>query len=98
MVLNSIDKTEVEVEIEKGLAKARYELMNRKGEDEDNMSGHQEEFSKTLNYANLRATNIPTVQRLYPPKPASIKQEIVMEGIKEKLLSRGLKVEIHAEI
>ena len=28
MILNSIDTTEIEIEIEKGLTKARYELMS----------------------------------------------------------------------
>ena len=93
MMLDPINSTEIEVEIEKGLAKARYELMGR-SEDEDSDGSKdgeggtdcQVEPNKTLNYANLRATDIPTVSRLHPPKPASIKKEKIMDNIKEKLL------------
>ena len=97
MVLGKIDETEVEVEIEKGLMKARYELMGR-GEDTDNQESvtddndedeqavQKERLDATLNYANLRATDIPTVQRLYPPEPASMWKEKAMENVKEKLM------------
>ena len=98
MILGKIDETEVEVEIEKGIMKARYELMGR-GEDrdgkesgasesgEDEQSARaREELDSTLNYAHMRATDIPTVQRLYPPKPATIEKEKVMDCIKEKLM------------
>ena len=84
MILSSIDTTEIEIEIEKGLTKARYELMSR-GESNKNQSTDdddtdevvpqpREELDKPLNYANLRATDIPTVQRLGQPKNATIKK------------------------
>ena len=80
MILDKIDVNEIEVEIEKGLTKARYNLMNTDETGNENAAeennddvniGHNnrnEGNEKTLNYANLRATDIPTVQRLYPPK------------------------------
>ena len=78
--------------------KARYELMSRVEEDMDQTTNSEngdtiegsvpqrEELCKTFNYANMRATDIPTVQRLYPPAPATIKQEKILDNIKEKLL------------
>ena len=95
MMYNKIDSFEIEVEIEKGMAKARYELMNRSdGEEEsvsnedvaESISEREIEYNKVLEYNNLRATDIPTVQRLIEPKLGSIEQEIVMENTKEKLL------------
>ncbi len=96
MVYDRINETEMEVEIEKALSKARYELMNR-GEDdeEDDISGRQNysggsrsniEPNKVLEYRNLRATDIPTVPRLIEPKLGTISQEIIMENTKEKML------------
>ena len=37
-------------------------------------------------YANIRVTDIPTVQRLFPPKPATIRREIIMQNIKDKMM------------
>ena len=99
MIHANIDEVEMEVEIEKGMAKARYELMSR-GDTEDEYGGDWEEeeeekernsqketgLNKTLQYSNLRATDIPTVQRLHEPKQGSLRQEVVMESTKEKLL------------
>ena len=104
MILDKIDITEIEVEIEKGLAKARYEWMNSEDNDisdqditdhistdtvEENDRGNQQQHMstyKTVNFADKRATDIPTVQRLYPPKPGKLKQESILENIKMKLL------------
>ena len=103
MIYEKIDPIDVEVEIEKGMAKTRYEMMGRgDGEtndeddkEEDDMSGNKSETNnrpreyqnKILNYTNLRATDIPTVPRLIEPKQCTIEQEIVMENTKQKLLS-----------
>ena len=96
MVLSGVDETEVEVEIEKGMTKARYEWMS-KGDTEDGEEGTTNEEhgnqenqgdlrEKRLNYANLRATDIPTVPRLHPPKPGTLKQEKHIGNLKEKLM------------
>ena len=94
MIFEKIDNIEVEVEIEKGISKARYELMNR-GDDSDESpdeedsamsNNRKQEGNKTLNYRNLRATDIPTVQRLIEPKLGTMSEELVMESTKEKLL------------
>jgi len=60
MILNNINDIEIEVEIEKGLTKARYELMSR-GQDEDEIEkengektqeqSHKEEINKVLQYS-----------------------------------------------
>ena len=93
MLLERINKTEIEVEIEKGIAKARYELMNcdndEKKEDEEEDSNRR--YTKvavdnTLNYAAMRATEIPTVARLCPPRPSTLKKEKVLDSVKNKLL------------
>ena len=56
-------------------------------QQETNERDHRrEESDKILNYANLRATDIPTVPRLYPPKPSTVKNEGIMTKIKEKLM------------
>ena len=94
MLLEHINKTEIEVEIEKGIAKARYELMNSDyDEDGDNEGEHTEKgryvreaTDKCLNYAAMRATDIPTVARLCPPKPSTMKKEKVLEKVKDRLL------------
>ena len=96
MTMKPIDELEIEVEIEKGMAKARYELMNCGVEEDDqddsieevNRTGNntKQDLDTTLNYANLKATDIPTVQRLYPPKPSTIRNETIMSTIKEKLM------------
>ena len=114
MILDRIDLTEIEVEIEKGLAKARYEMMNSSSDEEeeeieDSLEGNdsnldterdndgkrdrqQEEIpDKTINYANMRATEIPTVQRLYPPKPGTVKKETIMENIKMKMMDTAIE-------
>ena len=94
MIFEKIDDIEVEVEIEKGISKARYELMNR-GDDSDESpdeedsamsNNRKQEGNKILNYKNLRATDIPTVQRLIEPKLGTMSEELVMESTKEKLL------------
>ena len=103
MLLDRIDLTEIEVEIEKGLAKARYEMMSSEQDEEENEDTteannsnadsrgeeecHQQEIQyKTINYANLRATEIPTVPRLYPPRPGTVKKERIMDNIQMKMM------------
>ena len=98
MILDRIDLEEVRVEIEKALTKARWEWMNsvlfdNEGDEEVNNedariehSGSNDSFETTLNYANLKATDIPTVQRLFPPKPGNLKQEKTLEKLSDKLM------------
>ena len=92
MMFNRIDEIEVEVEIEKGIAKARYEMMSwgdDEGEEDDDEPRNRiqdEDPRTTLKYSNMRATQIPTVQRLHEPRQGKIKQETIIEGTKEKLL------------
>ena len=84
MLFDPIDEKTIETEIEKGVMKARYAWMN-KDDDNRNVGNNGDVeivrdvseavvFSlngKKANYANIRATELPTVQRLYPPKPAT---------------------------
>ena len=95
MVYDKIDVMNVEVEIEKGITKTRYEMMSRNMEEEEECETDQgrsskrnkrEEKNKILNYSNLRATDIPTVPRLIEPDRATLKQEVIMETTKQKLL------------
>ena len=101
MLYDKIDEVKVEVEIEKALAKARYSMMNKKETDntndttDENNSDEQENeyevFSmeeKAAKYANFRVTDLPSVQRLYPPKPATISKEVAMQSLKEKILNK----------
>merc|ERR1712208_44420 len=77
------------VEIEKGCTKARYHFMG-----EDNNNNNDENLkafdfeNKVANYANIRATDFPTVQRLYPPKPSTIRRVVVMQSVKDKMLNK----------
>ena len=93
MIYSKIDMTEMEAEIEKGLAKARYEFMNsEKGKTNKDINEQTNirivrESTNTVDYANMKATDIPTVQRLYPPKPGTIRQEKILENIKMKMLN-----------
>ena len=78
MLLDRINKEEVDVE--KGLAKARYEIMDCGDEvDEEGSKGVPD---KSLNYATLRATDIPTVARLCPPRPSTLEKEKILDNIK----------------
>ena len=43
---------------------------------------------KIANLANIRATDLPTVQRLLPPKPSTIRREVMMQSIKDKMLNK----------
>ena len=43
---------------------------------------------KVANYSNLKVTELPTCQRLYPPKPASVAKELHLQNLREKLLRK----------
>ena len=97
MVHRNIDELELEVEIEKGVAKARYELMGRNGgggqsdeEEEEEEQGHgnrhQVEANRFMQYSNMRATDFPTVPRLMEPKHGTLKQENIIQKTKEELM------------
>ena len=102
MTYPKIDTTETEVEIEKGCMKARYQLMNENENNNDNEREHDvsdtstidDPFkvldfeNKTADYANVKATDIPTCQRIFPPKPASLRRETIMQNIKDKMLNK----------
>ena len=103
MILGVIDMMDIELGIELGFAKARYDLM-QDNEDEvpeeelrRNIHGQREgeptvsATPKSVNYASMRATEIPTVPRLFPPQPGTVKQETIFENIKAKLLETAKK-------
>ena len=79
MLYDKIDEKKVEVEIEKGMTKARYSMMNDDKDDheQNDVESKTEVFNldeKTVNFANMRATQLPTVQRLYPPQPSTLEK------------------------
>ena len=97
MILDKIDIDEIGVAAELGFTKARYGWMNDDqtgaetieggvGTSNNAQDGVQGNDDKTLNYANLRATDIPTVQRLYRPSPGTLKQEKTLEKLRDILL------------
>ena len=103
---DKIDEKAVEVEIEKGFCKARYSLINEnknkpinnnisENNDENGMNDdYTDVFNrnvKSANYANLRVTDIPTVQRLFPPKPARLEKEVAMQSLKDNLLRKVME-------
>ena len=104
-VFKRIDEVDIEVEVEKGMTKARYSWMNEN--NGNNNSGtyagthtnndavdRNDDFkvldieNKVADYANIRATDLPTVQRLFPPKPSTMRREIVMQNMKDKILNK----------
>ena len=96
MTYSKIDELEIEVEIEKGCTKARYSWMsndNNNNEGESDVDG-TDNFkvidleNKVADYANVKVTDIPTVQRLFPPKPATLRREVIMQNIKDKMLRK----------
>ena len=56
-------------------------------DDEVEEEGSNSIPDKSLNYATLRATDIPTVARLCPPRPSTIGKETILDNIKDKLLN-----------
>ena len=68
MMYDRIDSNEIEVEIEKGICKARYALMNAKDDENDDAQEENEEnllevYNPTnlvANYSNLKVTDLPT--------------------------------------
>ena len=102
MMYPKIDITEAEVEIEKGCMKARYFLMNDENNttvdngnnNTTNTSTNDDSFkvldydNQIANYANIRATEIPTCQRIFPPKPTTLRKETIMQNVKDKMLNK----------
>ena len=99
MMYDKIDEVKVEVEIEKALTKARYCMMNDHKNEKENEATIENESEKTelevfcmkekvANYSNLRVTELPTVQRLYPPKSSTINKEVSMLSLKDKILRK----------
>ena len=95
-VYKRIDEVDLEVEIEKGCTKARYHFMGENNDNNNqnatqnnnNNDDNTKEFdieTKIANYANIRATDLPSVQRLFPPKPSTIRREVIMQSVKDKM-------------
>ena len=101
MMWGKIDVNKMEVEFDKGVTKARYALMNindksgnhenENAEDDITKNEVYDIEKRAADYANVRATDLPTVQRFSPPKPARMNQEIAMQSLKEKLLRRTIQ-------
>ena len=101
MLYPKIDMEEIETEFEKGFSKARYCLMsknennNSEEDTEENSDGNNNyeepgvfEIDKgTVNLNLLKVTDIPTVRRLLPPKPAKIEQETYLLNTKRMLMN-----------
>ena len=100
-IFKRIDDIEIEVEIEKGMTKARYSWMNENNGNENaasntnnNVANQSDTFkvldieNKVADYANIRATDLPTVQRLFPPKPSTMRREIVMQNMRDKTMNK----------
>ena len=98
MTLGKINLIEIEVAVEVALAKARWEKSrgedanNEEGENRgvttnNNRNGSREITPGSINYAGMRATEIPTVQRLYTPNPGTVEEEVIMENIKMKMIN-----------
>ena len=97
MVLDRIDIEEFHTELEKGFTIARWGWMdNDQTENEEAEGGGDEnkgtqstsgeDLDKVLNYANLRATDIPTVSRLNAPGHGTLKQEKAIDKLRETLV------------
>ena len=66
--------------------------MNKDDNSDDNQNEESvvEVFNlnEKTDYANLKATELLTVQRLYPPKPATLNKEVTMQSLKDKMLNK----------
>ena len=98
MLYGKIDMEEIETEFEKGLVKARYCLMSK----DENENGRNEEVADTndntqepktfdivkgkVDLSLMKVTDIPTVRRLLPPKPAKIQEETYLLNTKRLLM------------
>ena len=86
MIYENIDEWNLEVEIEKGFTKLRYQLM-RKNDENDGDDDENNEVcdlqNKVIDYAKLVATDLPTVQRLNMPKHSSIQNEAILSNLKQ---------------
>ena len=99
MLYDVIDEKTIETEIKKGVMKARYAWMNTDDKTKnidssvENVSDINEAvvFSlgeKKADYANIKATDLPSVQRLFPPKPATLQKESELQTLKNKLMGK----------
>ena len=70
---------------------------NQTKSNTSNCSAEQSEVfdfaGKVANYSNMKATELPTCQRLYPPRPATITKELHLQNLREK---RRRKIEEQA--
>ena len=91
MTYTKISPDEIEVEIEKGIIKQRYEQMSsqnvhdREEEEVDEVVNLEK---KTIDYSKVRATQIPTNPRLHMPKPCTLRQETAMSEMKERMVEK----------
>ena len=83
----------IEIEVEKGEFKGRYELMNREQKQNDDVDEDDPKVGDTLNleenkmnFSGLKATDMKTCARLYYPKPAKFEDEIELMNRKEELI------------
>ena len=70
-----------------------YSLLDNPIDDNQNNQSDNECFvydpvEKVADYSNLRVTDLPTCQRLYPPQPAVVSKELQMQNLREKLLRK----------
>ena len=79
MTYSKISKVDLEVEIEKGIVKQRYQFMKsveEQDQTDESVDEHENEAfsleSKSIDYGKLRATDLPTNPRLIMPRPATI--------------------------
>jgi hypothetical protein len=103
MVYDQLKMEDLETEVEKGMTKARYSLMSKPDDNNNNnveeTISENESFigneamevfnieKGKLNYNHVKVTEIPTVRRLHPPKPAKIEEETFLLNTKRLLLN-----------
>ena len=96
---DKVNTNECETEIEKGLAKLRWtkrkqfekddEGKHQNGESQD-LNGERDKTiynikSKTFDFRNMRATDLPFNKRVHLPDPLDEESEIEIQNLKAKL-------------
>ena len=84
-----VEKEQTEAEIEKALAKVRWEDNRKRNNDSDEPPTEETPWKnrveKTMNFQHLRSTHLPFNRRIVAPGPLDDQTEICLQSLKMKL-------------
>ena len=93
-VFEKVDTFEVETQVEKALAKLRWDIQSGASSESDgNVNGeiqeHQSVYNtntKGFNFVKMRATDLPFNKNVHLPKPVDEQYEIAMQELKNRVV------------